>query len=231
MTYAIISPMRSGSTFLFRMLRDFSSDYNIKLNDEFFNTVYPGWSSIDNGERLLKSNREYFPLNEEIEYRINLLKKYNCKNTIKIISTHLNLRIIKFIVKNYDIILLDRENKYDQYLSYILAFHSDVWNKKNNEKHIIPPFVCPIEYALNFFQIEEQWQKDKNYILNISNPIILNYEKLSIDPMQYLEINGINTRKFSIYYEHIHKLNLEFSKEYYIKNINEIKEIFKKRIL
>ena len=207
MTYAIISPMRSGSTFLFRMLRDFSSDYNIKLNDEFFNTVYPGWSSIDNGERLLKSNREYFPLNEEIEYRINLLKKYNCKNTIKIISTHLNLRIIKFIVKNYDIILLDRENKYDQYLSYILAFHSDVWNKKNNEKHIIPPFVCPIEYALNFFQIEEQWQKDKNYILNISNPIILNYEKLSIDPMQYLEINGINTRKFSIYYEHIHKLN------------------------
>jgi hypothetical protein len=72
------------------MIRDFSNDYNSKLNDEYFNTVYPGWSAIDTGTELVNCNRNYLLLDEEIEYRISLLQKYNCKYTIKEFYDELN---------------------------------------------------------------------------------------------------------------------------------------------
>lgn len=226
MTYAVISPMRAGSTFLFRMLRDFSDDYDIKLNDEFFNTIYPGWSSIDDGTRLRSSDRDYFPLEEETEYRINLLKKYDCKNTVKVISTHLSSKIINFLTNNYNIVIIDRQNKYEQYLSYIIAYNTDVWNKLGPEEHIVEPFECPLEYALNFLKIEKKWQEDKAYILENTPAILLDYEKLIDNPVFYLQSRGINTRPFSEYYKPIYKLNFKFPKEYYITNIDLIREIY-----
>ena len=229
MTYAIISPMRAGSTFLFRMLRDLSDDYNIKLNDEFFNTVYPGWSSIDDGTRLRNSDRNYFPLEEEIDYRINLLKKYNCKNTVKVISTHLNTKIIDFLIDNYSVVIIDRQDKYEQYLSYIIAYNTDVWNKVSPDAHIVEPFECPVEYALNFLKIEKQWQEDKAYILKNTSAIILDYENLINNPIFYLQSHGINIRPFSKYYKPIYKLNFKFPKEHYIKNIDLIRETYKQQ--
>lgn len=227
MNYSILSPMRSGSTFLFRMLRDFSKDYNSKLNDEFFNTVYPGWSVEDTGQELINTNREYFLLNEEVDYRIDLLKKYNCEYTIKILSTHLTDNIIEFVSTNYQPIVLDRRNKYEQYLSYIIAFYTDVWNSGNTVQRIISPFESPRTYALNFFKIEEEWLKDKKVILENLSPIELFYEDLATDPINYLRYNGIKTRPFSSHYRGLYKLNIKNSKKDCIINLTEINNIYK----
>lgn len=218
--------MRSGSTFLFRLLRDFSDDYDSTLNEEFFNTLYPGWSAEDTGTNLINSKREYLPLNDEISYRIDLLKKYNCKYTIKILSTHLTPTILKFVSENYKIIVIDRKNKYDQYLSYIIAYYTDIWNSENSKERNITPFDCPEEYALNFFKIESKWQNDKKYILKTLSPLVFTYEDLVMDPITYLQSHGITTRPHSNYYREIHKLNIKNTKEECILNIKKINEIY-----
>jgi hypothetical protein len=226
MSYAIFSPMRAGSTFLFRMIRDFSNDYDSKLNDEYFNTVYPGWSVIDTGVELVNSDRKYLPLHKEIEYRISLLQKYNCKYTIKILSTHITQQVIDFVYKNYIPIVIDRENKYDQYLSYVIAFHTDVWNTGNNKERKIEKFICPTEYALNFFKIEQQWLHYKKHIIDLMNPIEMTYELLTNNPISYLESKGIQTQNFSKNYQGLYKMNIKNSKQDYIINIEELNDIY-----
>lgn len=226
MAYAIFSPMRSGSTFLFRMLRDFSEDYDSKLNDEYFNTVYPGWSAIDTGTELINSSRAYFPLDQEIEYRISLLQKYNCKYTLKILSTHITDMVIDFVYENYTPVIIDRQDKYDQYLSFVLAYHTDVWNTGNNKERKIEKFAFPEEYALNFFKIETQWLNYKKCIMDKMKPIEMTYESLVTDPINYLESKGIKTRSFSENYRGLYKMNIANPKEDYILNIEKLNTIY-----
>lgn len=218
--------MRSGSTFLFRLLRDYSDDYASDLNEEFFNTLHPGWSAEDTGTHLINSKREYLPLDDEVNYRINLLKKYNCKYTLKILSTHLTPTILEFVSDNYNIIVIDRKNKYEQYLSYIIAFYTDIWNFDSYNERYITPFECPEEYAFNFFKIESKWQTDKKYILETLSPLVFTYEDLVMDPTGYLQSHGITTRPHSSYYKEIHKLNIKNTKPECIINIQKINEIY-----
>lgn len=218
--------MRSGTTLLFRMVRDFSNDYNSKLNDEFFNTLLPKFGIEDKGVELINNSKPCKPYEEEIEYRINLLKKYDCKYTIKIVADQLNSIILDFLVKNYKIILIDRKSKYEQYLSLLIAENSNVWNKGEQFKEFLSPFVASTKIAEDYFRFEKKWQKDQKIILENTSALMVYYEDLIDDPIKSLEAHGIKTRSFSQYYKPLFKMRSQFEKENLIINIDEIKKMY-----
>lgn len=224
--YCIIGPMRSGTTLLFRMVRDFSIDYNSKLNDEFFNTLLPQFGIEDTGLELINNSNPYRDYDQEIQYRINLLKKYNCKYTVKIVADQLSSTILDFLIKNYKIILIDRKNKYDQYLSLLIAEHSNVWNKGKQFKEFLSPFEASTKIAEDYFTFEKKWQEDQKNILSKTSALMLYYEDFINDPVKYLESHGIQTRSFSQYYKPLFKMRSQFEKEKLIINIDEIKKMY-----
>jgi hypothetical protein len=224
--YCIIGPMRSGTSLLFRMVRDFSCDFDSKLNDEFFNVLLPQFGIYDNGNELVNDTKPYLPYSEEISYRLDLLKKYNYQYTIKIVADQLTDTLIDSMCQNYNIILIDRVNKYEQYLSLLIAEYSNVWNRGRVFKEDLEPFNASITIADDYFKFEKKWIEDKQKILNYTTPIFLSYEDFVNNPVEHLKENNINTREFSKFYKPLFKLRSKDEKEYLIKNISEIKNIF-----
>lgn len=224
--YCVIGPMRSGTTLLFRMIRDFSNDFNSKLNDEFFNTLLPNFGIEDTGTDLINNNKPYRSRDLEIDYRIKLLKKYNCKYTVKIVADQLTETILNFLIENYKIILIDRKNKYEQYLSLLIAEHSNVWNKGKQFKEFLSPFEASTKIAENYFTFEKKWQEDRKIILSKTSASMFYYEDFVNDPVKYLELHGIRTRSFSQYYKPLFKMRSQFEKENLIINIDEINKIY-----
>lgn len=228
LNYCIIGPMRSGTSFLFRMIRDFSNDYNSKLNDEYFNILLPNFGITDNGIELINNSNSYLKPHDEILYRINLLKKYNCKYTVKIVADQLNNTILNFLLKNYKIIIIDRKNKYEQYLSLLIAEHSNIWNKGKKFEENLIPFEASLKIANDFFRFEEKWKKDKKYIIKNSTPIKIWYEDFIEDPVNYLKSKNIPVRNFSKFYKPLYKMRNLNQKENLIINLTEIKSLYNK---
>lgn len=218
--------MRSGTTLLFRMVRDFSDDYNSKLNDEFFNTLLSQFGIEDNGQELINNSRPYKSYEQEIQHRISLLKKYNCKYTLKIVADQLNNTILDFLIENYKIILIDRKNKYEQYLSLLIAEHSSVWNRGKKFEEFLSPFIASTKIAEDYFTFEKKWQEDQKIILEKTSALVFYYEDFIINPVKHLEMQGIKTRSFSKYYKPLFKMRNQFEKENLIINIDEIKKMY-----
>jgi len=226
--YAIIGPRRSGTTFCFRSVRDFSSDFASKLQDEFFNT-YLGWFGVKDGIRLQTDyDRKYLPHTEEIKFRINLLKKHNCAYTIKIVADHLSPKIIDFIIENYKIIIIERQNKYEQYLSFLISEHTNTWGCQKVFEEYLTPMEIPIELTNMFFQYEKQWQIDKKLLTPYANHLI--YEDFIKNYKECLEKIGIQTKEHSIHYRPVFKMRDLNQKERLITNIKQIKMIYEENL-
>lgn len=230
--YAIIGPMRSGSSFLFRNIRDLSSDYRSKLRVEFFQYHLPGWAVRDNGTELVPTHDTYLPFYDEQSLRLELLKKYNYAYTIKCLPTQLTVEVMNMLVGNYKIIICDRKNKFEQFLSWIVAIYTNSWNSRKQLGRL-KQFTVD-EDAVNFYAcMMANWNIQRNYILekNMHVPPVVYYEDLTRNVDAVLQrTTDLTIVPRSAYYVPLQKLFNHSVKKEMIKNYDWVKKQFDKKI-
>jgi len=221
--YAILGTARSGTTLLYRIIKDLSIDFDSRLKDEFFQTDLQGFTVFDSGSGLYQSDAHFENKNSEIQRRLKLLEKYNYKYTIKCVPHQLTFDIIQCLITNYNIIFCERRDRFDRYLSFLIASKSRVFNsatpiKRNNK--------IMIEDALieSFFEIDAQWEVNKKNILEHTTCKVIYYEDLVSNPEHEIKtktmLNWTDCR--TEHYQHLVKLNSQKEKENLIENLDYV---------
>lgn len=228
--YAIIGPMRSGTTLLYRTIKDLSVDHDSKLKDEFFQTFLNNFYVYDSGNGLYQTVGYFKNQKEEIDRRLSLLKKYNYKYTIKCLPQHLSQPVTDMIFENYDIIICERRNTWERFISFCLACTTFVFNRTKKYK----PYASPVKVARqtvdDFFDLERIWKDKKELIASKKKYSHIFYEDLIENPRLTIESEtSLTWRENTEFFEPIYKLYNNIKKESLISNLDEVKEWYSAR--
>jgi len=229
--YAILGPARSGTTLLYRLVKDLSPDYNqgLGLSVEYFQFEVPGNKVFDNGQELIQKQGYFNDKDKELARRIDLLQKYNFQYTVKCIPRHLTLAVIDCLLQNYKILFCERRDRYDRFLSFCIAFETEVWNNSSKTFEYADDKIFVTDNILKFYTLhEKKWIWAKKQIKKHVSPNTIWYEDLIKDPGR--EISEKTDLKWSDHrsehYTQMFKLKDRQQKEKMIDNLDYVQKYF-----
>lgn len=180
----LIAPPRSGSTVacdkLFNIAKD-NFDYRCNLYEFFnINKIVQSMYSIENNEIVNKLNvrvyTEWYQNKFELQkHRLNLLKQTDGKYMIKVLSFELIDEVIDYIFTNYDPIFLERENKIDQFLSWLVLYTPQRKAHHTKYKHldVIKELHYHKDYLNDFIFMLQEYDRIKHkyelFLMNEKN--------------------------------------------------------------
>ena len=173
----VLTSGRSGST---NLIKNFSNFINININAEIFNRD-ECWCNDYNKDLIIKKYGEnYFKITKDINYQIEILKylSENCNEEFFIFKVFLeqsSIEILQKMIKEnifYHIIILERKNIIDRYISFEKAIELNKWiyNDTTNYK---------IEFNI------QKYESFKNY----HKECYSKYFKIVKDNYTYIEYN------------------------------------------
>jgi len=228
--YAIIGPMRSGTTLLYRAIKDLSSDYDSNLGDEFFQTYLSNFYVYDNGDSLYQNKGSFSNKEKEIERRLFLLEKYNYRYTIKCLPQHLYQSVLDMIIQKYDVIICERKNEWERFISFVLACTTFNFNRIKKTKIDTPSVRVEKQTVYDFFYLENLW-KEKKEILKTrkKNYSHIFYEDFIENPKKIIESRtALKWKKNTKFFRPIYKLYGDnIKKESLIVNLDEVTEWYR----
>ena len=228
----IFSPARTGSHLLWSIVRSYES--KIFRISEYFDIKES--YIIDTGIQIVSfrsnSDSQIKDKNTEIKKRIELLEKYkDQKIPIKITTSQINEMVFNYVKNEYKIVTINRKNKYEQLLSWLIARHSGQWTDRDKEKNKKLNLTVKVQNINRFVNLHiklyESWRS--KFLNEGILPTEFSYEELISDGDQYQNI----IKKLGFKFDRrtivdppkkLHTLN---EKEKLITNINEIKEYIK----
>jgi len=236
--FLVFGMQRTGTTLLIRIIKSYATRRSAGHNriSEYFGSQY---TIIDNNITLEGKFRDKPDCpdqlrNNEIIERIEKLKKYkDQKIPIKILSSQITDTIFNYVKNRYLIILIERREKYDQLLSFLIAKQDDIWNVWNVPITALlkptPRFSANLKLIDEFFEAQLLYQKWKEEFLRMSaiDVTIVYYEDL-IAKNNYktvIEKIGINydNRNIKNLPKKLHSFH---EKKKIIINIEEVKQYY-----
>ena len=224
----VFSPARCGSQVLMSIVRSYSPGKS-KIT-EYFNIRR--FKVIDGGDKIISVRlAERQTINNkfnEHKKRVNLLKKYNNKKIpIKIVGTQMSEIIFNYVKTEYTVVTINRKNKYDQLLSWIISTNTGVWHS-DHRPNIYPKIIADVKLVDQFVKKQIELYKFWRQRF-LTEEIILtefSYEELTEDSPNFQNI--INTLGFTFDDRNLidmpQKIHTLEEKEKLIINIDEINE-------
>lgn len=227
--FLVFASSRSGTSILMRIIKTYSEErFNIS---EYFNIN--DYIIVDDNVKLKSvetENNKFENVDLEIDKRIQLLEKYYHKNIpIKLLSHQITDSIFDYVKDRYEIIIIERNDKYEQLLSWLISMHTNVWNLYHSEIFKQPEkFTVNLNMVDLFFKKQKEYKVWKERFLENSDIPIVYYEDLNADNnfKKIIENIGFNYDNRDILYPP-QKLYLLSEKEKIIINVDEIKEYLK----
>jgi LPS sulfotransferase NodH len=240
--FLVFGMQRTGTTLLMQIIKNYEPKPRLARISEYFG---PQYTIIDNNITLKGNspnswgrpailNKPDIPnqlSNNEIIERIEKLEKYkDQKILIKILSSQITDTIFDYVKNRYLIILIERREKYDQLLSFLIAKQDDIWNAPITALlKPTPRFSANLKLIDEFFEAQLLYQKWKEEFLRTSaiDVTIVYYEDL-IAKNNYktvIEKIGINydNRNIIGLPKKLHSLE---EKKKIIINIEEVKNYY-----
>lgn len=224
---------RTGSSVIFRLIaRYLRAKYGCQLGlTEVFNCDSTHQIDDTGTEIKVVQGEDSADYEREILRRVELLKKYSHHSyPFKVMSSQINEGIFQFIQNDYQVVCLERQNRFETVLSWVLARQSGFWSLEKDE---VRPSIEKIqaqrneyEYIRDSLLAYEEWKVRFPKIL-----ATLYYEDFlsTPDEVQYLEKLGWNdapTVLASSYKKQVLKMFETGEKENFIANIDELEDWF-----
>jgi len=250
MKYSIFTTPRSGSKLLLCIIWPYLRE-KFGYMENLKEISNPTFVYYDTGNSIALSYHEDRQFVEEIDkeilYKYKLLKKYHDQDFFIKFFPHDNDDEWQYILDNYNLILLERKNKREQFLSFIISSETDIWTIYDNVKYppkatwatfdkvVYPPKVLFKEQHKQFLErSHKEYQNKKNVIMernNLTQCVIYYEDMISLDnPFEILEqCEFLDWRDYikDDTYTLPKKMNPS-NKEKYIENIDEFDEWFDK---